>query len=131
MMQLARAYRSTQTSTASPLQLIVSLYDGAQRFLAEAERAFEAQDAAAGRTGIVRVQRIILELMAVLDHDRGGELATSLFRLYQYMIDRLAIARQNNGGPEIQEVAGMLQDLRAAWVEADRQLRQRQGSGGA
>lgn len=131
MMQLARAYRSTQASTANPLQLVISLYDGAVRFLGEAECAFQAGDAAVGRNAIVRAQRVVMELMAVLDHERGGELATSLFRLYQYMIERLARARQNGGGPEIREVTGMLQDLRAAWVEADRLLRQRQNGEGA
>lgn len=124
------AYRTAQVSTASPGQIVVSLYDGALRFVQEAARAYGAGDSPVGRAAVVKAERIVLELMANLDPERGGDLATALLRLYQYMIERLSAARESAGGPGLSEVEEMLEVLRDAWAEADRQLRQeRRGDG--
>lgn len=124
------AYRTAQVSTASPGQVVVSLYDGALRFVQQAAAAYGAGNAPAGRAAVVKVERIVLELMSSLDPERGGQLATALLRLYQYMIERLSAARESAGGPGLREVEELLETLRDAWAEADRQVRQgRTGDG--
>lgn len=124
------AYRTAQVSTASPGQVVVSLYDGALRFIHQAAVAYGAGNAPAGRAAVVKVERIVIELMSNLDPERGGQLATALLRLYQYMIERLSAARESAGGPGLREVEELLETLRDAWAEADRQVRQgRTGDG--
>lgn len=111
-------YRKTQIDTASPEDLVLMLYDGALRFLGHALDAFGRDDHEQVNNNLVRVQAIIGELLATLDHDRGGEIAKNLARLYLFFLDRLADANVRKDPAPAQAVKPLLEDLRNTWVEA-------------
>ncbi len=110
-------------NSASPVQLIVLLYDGAISSLAKAKGYMqEMQFAEKGRL-ISKATNIIEGLRALLDFDRGGEISTNLNALYEYMKHRLAVANLKNDPEGVAEVMRLLNDLRGAWVileDADR-----------
>jgi len=54
-------------------------------------------------------------LNASLDKKVGGELAQNLSSLYEYMSRRLLTANVNNDMAALNEVAGLLNDLKGAW----------------
>src|SRR5262245_1111199 len=81
------AYRRTEAQSASPLQLVVMLYDGALRFLNEARAAQARGDMRARGAALRRVTAIVAECQSTLDLERGGAVAAELDRLYSY-IDR-------------------------------------------
>jgi len=58
------AYRKTQVETASPEALILMLYDGALRFMGQAEIAFEEKNIEQISNMLLRVQAIFAELMS-------------------------------------------------------------------
>lgn len=126
-MPLTRAYRNTQLNTASPGQLVVMLYDGALRFAEQAEARYRAGDDDGGNAAILRVEKILLELMSSLDLLAGGQLSASLLSIYQYLFGRVAAARRERGGAKLAEAKRLLTELRGAWAEAERQLRGTQG----
>ena len=83
-------------NSASPVQLIVLLYDGAIGALATAKGHMqEMQFAEKGRL-ISKATDIIEGLRAVLDFERGGEISNNLNALYEYMKHRLTLANLKN-----------------------------------
>lgn len=118
MTQAARAlqtYRSTQAQTSSPLELVVMLYDGVLKFLADAERAFAAGDIKARAHAISRAMAIVDELRNTLDLQNGGAVAEELDRLYDFVGERLfAATRDRDAGP-VGEARRVLSSLADAW----------------
>jgi len=112
----------TAVQTADPHQLILMLYDGALLALAEAAVAIEQKDIPKRAQSISRAIAIIHDgLHASLDMESGGELATRLAALYDYMVERLTQANATNNAAAVQEVSGLLRTLREAWAEMPRQ----------
>ncbi|MFY9446633.1 MAG: flagellar export chaperone FliS [Dethiobacteria bacterium] len=113
-------YRANAVETADPGRLILLLYDGALRFINQAEQALERQDLEQAHYKLLRAQDIIAELMGSLDLEQG-ELAGNLFRLYDYMHYRLIQANIKKSAAPLQEVSAMLKSLRESWQEVCRQ----------
>lgn len=103
---------------ADPHQLIMMLYDGAINRLAKAGFALEHGSVAEVNKLIADVVSIVEGLRECLDSDQGGELATNLSDLYQYMVGRLLRANLDGAegcGKVMTEVSDLLQDLRESW----------------
>lgn len=113
----AQAYLQTHVQSRSPLELVVMLYDGAIRFLREAQDAMIARDLVAKGRSLSRALAILNELQNNLNFEQGGELAERLDSLYTYMIGRLVDANIKSDPAGIQECLALLDNLRGAWVE--------------
>ena len=117
-------YRSTRVETASRVDLVVMLYQGVVRFTRTAIAATERGDVRAAHTGYVRAQDVIAELIATLDHERGGEVAKQLLALYDYAFRRLVEANCKKDGVPAREVVQIFRDLGMAWQELAGRQRQ-------
>jgi flagellar protein FliS len=94
------------------------LFDGALAALAKAVHEMKAGNVPAKGKSISRAISIIDNgLRASLDKEVGGEIAISLESLYQYMSDRLLQANLQNSTDIVEEISGLLKDLRGAWVQ--------------
>lgn len=113
------AYQATQVSTASKVQLVVMLYDGAIKFIAEAKAKSAAGDVAGKGVAISRAQRIIHELSNSLDM-RRGDVAANLSRVYMRINRNLINANINGKLAELDESLEALQRLRGAWEQVMR-----------
>lgn len=118
----AKAYQAQSILTASPGQLVLLMYDGALRFMAQARAAFALPEDSPRRieqihTALLRAQAIITELRADLDMKAGGEVATNLDRLYDYHLRRLVEANLKKTEAPVIEVEGLVRTLRDAWAE--------------
>lgn len=108
----------TGVVSASPHKLIVMLFDGALAALAKAVHDMKAGNVPAKGKSISRAISIIDNgLRASLDKKGGGEIAESLEALYQYMSDRLLVANLQNSTDIVEEISGLLRELRGAWVQ--------------
>lgn len=112
----AQEYRRNAILGASPAQLVVMLYDGALRFIEAGRLAMRAKDLSVQNDRLLRAQRIVSELLATLDHEQGGELATNLAGLYGFVLDRLMQANIEDREEPLDQAAKTLQELREAWV---------------
>ena len=113
-----QAYRSSSVMTASPGQLVVMLYDGAGRFLRQAELA---ADEGAWRHAFDRLDKaaaIVDELLVTLDVEQGGQLAERLQGIYVFCKRLLIDARVSRDVGHVREAARLLAELREAWAEA-------------
>jgi flagellar protein FliS len=93
------------------------LYDGAHRFLVQTSAAMRE-----GRPGVAgerlrRAEAIINELLITLNMDAGGEVAVRLQQLYVFFKERLGEARREQDADKVDEVAGMMRELRASWAQ--------------
>lgn len=113
-------YQAVAVETASPLQLVVMLYDGAIRFCTQAEEAVRRQNREMARERIDRVQAILAELMSTLNMEAGGEVAQNLYRVYEFSMYRLVQAQLHQNPDEIADVSRLLRELREAWAEIAR-----------
>ncbi len=112
------AYRKTQIETASPETLILMLYDGALRFMSQAEIAFEEKNIEQISNLLLRVQAIFAELMTALDKEKGGEIAVNLERLYVFFLEKLGEANVKKDVKPMLEIKPLVQNLRNTWEQA-------------
>ena len=109
------AYQDATVTTQSKGRLIVLLYDGAIKFMKLAIRELEAGNHEAKGRYINKTLDIINELNTVLDTDAGGEIATSLRRLYCFMNNRLYKANIKREPEIIREVITLMEELNQSW----------------
>lgn len=112
----AARYRGVQLNTASPAQLVVMLYDGALRFVGEADEAFARDDRARAGDRIGRAMAIVDELAATLDPAHAPELAENLLALYGFCKRRLFDANLGRDRAALADVVASLTPLREAWA---------------
>jgi len=125
--QSAAAYAKvgieTNVSTANPHQLVMMLFDGALLAINSAAISMANGDVASKGVSITKAIEIITYgLKASLDGEAGGELASRLGALYDYMCQRLFFANMNNNEAGLNEVSGLLADLREAWAQMGQQV---------
>ena len=118
----AKAYTSvgyeTEIDTANPHRLILMLFDGALLAIASASRHMQHGEIPEKGAAISQAITIIGDgLYASLDAQAGGELAEKLGALYDYMCTRLLYANIHNSRAALDEVSGLLGEIKGAWVE--------------
>ena len=104
--------------SASPHQLIVMLFDGAQASIRAARLHLEDGNIAAKGAAISKALDIINSgLRAVLDGDKGGEVAIQLDSLYDYIARRLLDANLRNDVAGLDEAERLIEEVASAWRE--------------
>ena len=108
-------YLETQVQTASPIQLICMLYDGAIKFGNFALAGIKEKNIERKTVNIIKVENIVNELRASLDFDKGGEIAKNLDKLYDYMFITLMDANRDDDIAKLENVLKILTTLRESW----------------
>ena len=111
-----QAYRESAVLTASPEQLVVMLYDGAGRFLRQAEAALGEGAVEHAHDRMNRGEAIVDELLATLDMDQG-QIAERLQAIYVYCKRCLIEARLERDASKVRLVVRLLTELREAWAQ--------------
>ena len=118
-LQGAKAYQevnvTSAVSAASPVRLIVLLYEGAMGAIASAKLEIERKNVVGKAQLIMRAIDIINGLRAAIDTTRGGEIAVSLENLYEYMVRQLTMANLKNDVEPLDEIHRLLGELHSAW----------------
>ena len=110
-------YKKTQIMTADKGELVNMLYVGSIKFLNTAKSAIEDKKYDLANKALVRVQRILVELMLGLN-PKANEIAKNLYSLYDYMHYRLIEANVHKNNEFVDEVIELLSDLQSTWDEA-------------
>lgn len=110
-------YAQNNIQIESPAKLIEMLYEGVLRFNAQAKKAIKDKDIEKRVYWINRSVAIITELVAILDHEKGGDVAGYLEGLYNYEIQLLTLASVHNDEAKLDEVSNVFKGLLDAWRE--------------
>ena len=116
----AQSYGSVQVvtgvATANGVQLIQMLFDGLLESLAAARGHIENGAIEEKSRAIARAGRIVVGLQSALDFDKGNQLAQNLDELYSYITRRLLHINANDDLQALEEVHGLMSDIRDAWT---------------
>lgn len=100
---------------ASPHQLIQMLMQGVLEKAAAAKGYMQQGDVSRKCEHISWAISIIDGLRASLDKDAGGEIASNLDELYDYMNRQLFAANVKNDPARIDEVMNLMLEIKGAW----------------
>lgn len=100
---------------ANSSDLIAMLLDGVQMRISSAKGHMERGEVAERGENISRAMQIVDGLRASLDVDAGGEIATNLDALYEYINRRLLEANIKSQPALLDEAAGLLHEIKLAW----------------
>ncbi|MGP1594433.1 MAG: flagellar export chaperone FliS [Treponema sp.] len=120
--QALAVYKETKIKTASQGALIIMLYDEGIKqisFAIEAmpEGKIQPESIELIHQYILKAQDIITELMASLNMEAGGEIASNLLSLYSFFNQQLFQANMQKDPKPLITVKSMMEDLRAAWQQ--------------
>lgn len=104
-------------NSANPVQLIVILYDGALTAIATAQGQIQQNNYEQKGGLISKAIEIVDALKTAIDREKGGEIASNLNDLYEYINRQLMIANLKNDKSILESVSKILLDLRGAWAE--------------
>jgi flagellar protein FliS len=103
-------------AAADPHQLVTMLYDGAIERIQRARGAMAAGERRSAAELISRSVDIVEELRSALRPQEDGSIANNLGDLYEYCGRRLLLASLGQKTEPLEEVAGLLRQLRSAWL---------------
>jgi flagellar secretion chaperone FliS len=111
----AAAYGASRIENAPPLELVRLMYEGALRFLDQAQSARDAAQAARFQERCLRAQSVVAELRLALDPAQAPELARDLAELYLFAEGEIRRAMAESSPEPLAPVREVLATLLDGW----------------
>ena len=118
--RFANEYLKQNVNGASPLQLVIMLYDGALRFMEAGKHAMANGNLEKQDYYLQKAQKIVFELMSSLDMEKGQDVAKNLFALYGYVVNELVRANMRDRSESVDRAIKVMSQLRQSWVEIEK-----------
>lgn len=109
------AYKRQGILTASPIELIIMLYDGCRKSLLLAQKAIGKSNLNAAHNHLIKAQDIISELMNSLD--MNIPISQELMDLYEFLLRELAVINMEKDSPRIDPVLEIVTTLKETWEQ--------------
>jgi len=120
--ELYSAYTQDSIMMATPMRLVVALYEGALGAVQSARHCLAAEQIMERSKAVSKAVEILAELIASLDREKGGELSARLHKLYSYMQQRVLEAHMRQADAPLAEVESLLTTLLDGWRQAAAKL---------
>jgi flagellar secretion chaperone FliS len=114
------SYREAAIQGASPVRLVVLLYEQAIEDLRRALAAHGHRDIEVRTNEIKHALLVISHLQSSLDKHRGGKVAVNLDRFYNQMRAGLLEAQSRQSAAALEKYLSQLVQVREAWCEVER-----------
>jgi flagellar protein FliS len=121
--RFVQEYQKGAVNGASPVQLVIMLYDGALRFMEAGRHAIVRRDVEKQNYNLQKAQKIVMELMGCLDMSGGGDIAKNLLALYTYALNELVEANMKDEPDGVERAMRVFSELRESWVEIEKSTR--------
>jgi flagellar protein FliS len=112
-------YRMAVVQSASPVQLVITLYDLLVNHLRNFSANIERKDFEKQATFIKRALLVLQQLEGSIDFENGGELAKSLGQYYSMLRSKLVEAQVAQKVEAVDELIALVINVRGAWEEVD------------
>jgi len=106
-------YQQSSAQTATPIQLVLMLYDGAIRFTKQGIEGIETNRFEYANTYFCKAEAIVHELVAALNFDYP--ISKELARIYEYVLYQLIQANVKKERSFADDALTHLNELRDAW----------------
>lgn len=114
------AYLNTRATSsvhgASPHKLIALLLESCLEQLAVAKGGIIRNEIPLKSKAIKKAMDIIVNLQAILDFEKGGQIASNLDDLYTFCTNRLALANVLNDVEKINEAYRVVAEIKQGWL---------------
>jgi flagellar protein FliS len=110
-----KSYKKLQVDTASPISLVLMLYDRAIVLLNKAKNEISEKKYEAKGHTLDKTSEIIFELLTTLNKDKGGEIASSLANLYNFILREIKNANTDLNTKGLDNATKILSELRESW----------------
>jgi flagellar protein FliS len=117
-----QAYVEGSVFSGNPLSNVIALYEGAIDSVRMARQCFETGDILGRGRSINKAITILTELIATLDHEKGGEISANLLRLYAYIQNRIQAAHCQKTEKPLFEAEKLLETMLEGWRQAAEKL---------
>jgi len=112
------SYREMEIQSASAERLVVIVFEQLVVNLERARIAMERNDIELRVTSLRRARGLVGELLATLDFEKGGPLATQLADLYQFMLYELVDIGQRKDVATLRKLVNIATSLRDGFTTA-------------
>ncbi len=119
-MDARHSYREAAVRGASPVRLVICLYEQTIEDLRRAVIAQEKGDIEARTRGINHALTVIAQLQGSLDMERGGEVSRNLARFYGLVRTGLVEAQVKQSTRILEQQISQLATVHEAWLEVER-----------
>jgi len=116
------SYREAAVAGASPVRLVILLYEQAVEDLRRALAAHRRGDIEGRTREINHAILIVGHLQATLDKERGGKVAMDLERFYQQLQAGLVEAQSKQSAAGIEQQISHLMQVHEAWCQVEKDL---------
>lgn len=116
------SYREAAVAGASPVRLVILMYEQAMQDLRRALSAHTAGDIEGRTREINHAVLVIGHLQATLDHDQGGKVAENLARFYDQLRAGVMEAQCRQSAAALEEQIAHLMLVHQAWCEVEKAL---------
>jgi flagellar secretion chaperone FliS len=127
---MRRRYLEDGVATATPVHLVVMLFDRLSRDLVEGADAIDAGDTVRAHEALTHAQDILMALVSALDTDRWVH-ANSLKGLYVWVVNELISANVLKDRGRVDGCRAVIEPLREAWREAESRFKVQAGGASA
>ena len=111
----ASAYKQAKFDSAPPLKIVHMMYEGALRFLAQAQSIDPKGDAQDFDKVLQKAAAVIFELRVSLDHEVAPELSRDLTALYLFAEDRIRMSLLDRQTEPLDAAVNTLETLLEGW----------------
>jgi flagellar secretion chaperone FliS len=119
-MSVQQSYREATVQGASPIELVVRLYEQIIEDLRQAAKAFEQNDIP-GRTDRIKHAMVVLgHLQSPLDFGNGGKVAQDLDHFYNVLRQNLLQVQFHPSKRGLNQQITDLLAVREAWIKVER-----------
>lgn len=115
----ASAYKTASIEHAPPLKIVHMMYEGALRFLAQAEAIDPGAQYPAFQEKVHRTEAIVCELRASLQPTESGDVSQLLASLYMFVEDQLRTAISEKSAEPLAAAREVLETLLDGWKQID------------
>ncbi|MEQ1890979.1 MAG: flagellar export chaperone FliS [Planctomycetota bacterium] len=115
----AEAYKAARFENAPPLKLVQLMYEGALRFIDQAETHHAAGEVTRYAERCMRAHAIVTELRLALDSSQAPELAENLHQLYLFAETELCRAAAGESSAPLGAARGVLATLLDGWKKLE------------
>lgn len=118
----ASRYKEAKILGSSPDKLVLLLYEHLLVSLRRAALQIESRNIEGKAQALEKASEIVFELLASLNFEVGGELASRLAALYGWFITEISEVSRTLDRPRLERLIEIVRTLHEAWVQAAAQL---------
>ena len=115
-------YRENAVRSATPIELVVILFDAAIEDMRRAVSAIKASDVEERANAVRHAMLILQQLQGTLDFERGGQVAKQFEQFYNLIRAKLLESQLRNSPALVGQQIQFMSEVRDCWVEAKKRI---------